>query len=299
MKRSLNSFCHALALATSVFLNAAQAAGEPAKPVADLVFSSGRLNSAYWGVANRFKKVASGAGLNVDVRESVGSLQNLELMEDANSPVNMALTQSDALHEYLEQHPSLVHKLTIVESIGLECVFMITTLDKDVNNESDLAGKKGFRIAVPAAESGAAVTYRNLTQLNANFAETEVVYADAATAMKSLQGQGGQPVDALMIVLRPKERTPELEQALDNPDKFRLVSFHNRTYEASLPDGQAIYNYLDLPLARQKAKVTQSLPTLCTTGVLVANPGKLTSKTKEGLEKVVGESWMQIYSKDY
>lgn len=299
MKRSLNSLFHALALATSVFLSAAQAAGEPAKPAADLVFSSGRLNSAYWGVANRFKKVASGAGLNVDVQESVGSLQNLERMEDANSPVNMALTQSDALHEYLEQHPSLVHKLTIVESIGLECVFMITTLDKDVSNESDLAGKKGFRIAVPAAESGAAVTYRNLTQLNTNFAGTEVVYADAATAMKSLQGQGGQPVDALMIVLRPKERTPELEQALDSPDKFRLVSFHNRTYEARLPDGQAIYNYLDLPLARQKAKVIQSLPTLCTTGVLVANPSKLTNKSKEGLEKVVGESWMQIYSKDY
>jgi TRAP-type uncharacterized transport system substrate-binding protein len=279
------------------------AAAEPAtvqvQTGPDLVFSAGRKDSGYWGVANRFKKVAGGQGLKVDVQESVGSLQNLERLEDEASSVNLALTQSDALHEYLTQHPTFSNHVTIVESIGLECIFFITSAQNNIQSETDLAKVKGFKIAVPSPESGVAVTYRNLSKLNPALAGTELVYVDSATALKALNAKGDGQVGALMIVLRPKERTPEIQQAIDQPEVYRFVSFKDVKFEAKLPDGQSIYSFLDLPLVRKKMQVEQSLPTVCTNGLLVASKDKIKPKTKQILEQIVSEQWMQIYSKEF
>ena len=264
----------------------------------DLVFSAGRKDSGYWGVANRLKKVAGEAGLKVEVQASVGSLQNLERLEDPTSPVNLALTQSDALHQYLQQHPDFAHGLSIMESIGLECVFLITPAGSGVQAVADLTHSKGFRIAIPGAESGVAVTYRDLKAMNPAFADTEAVYTDPATAMQALGGQGGEKIDALMLVHRPKERTPEIQLAIDSPDKFRFVSFTNQWIEAKLPDGQPIFSFLDLPLVRKGMRVEKSVPTLCTNGLLVSSNSKIKPEQRKALDRVVDEQWMRIYVKD-
>lgn len=300
MKANISTTLSALTLAIStlaVFPLAAAESSDAAGP--DLVFSAGKKDSGYWGVANRLKKVAGGQGLKVDIQESVGSVQNLERLEDSTNPVNIALTQADALHEYLQQHPSFANRLTIVESIGLECVFLITSVQSGVHSDAELASKNGFKIAVPGAESGVAVTYRNLSKLNPALAGTEAVYTDSQAAMQALAGKGGERVDALMIVLRPKERTAEIQQAIDQPDAYRFVTFRNLNFDAKLPDGQPIYSFLDLPLVREKLKVVKSLPTVCTNGVLVTSPDKLALKTRRSLDKIVNEQWMQIYSKDF
>jgi TRAP-type uncharacterized transport system substrate-binding protein len=300
MKTSIRTTVSALALAMLAVGTLPQARAEPAGAAGpDLVFSAGRKDSGYWGVANRFKKVAGGEGLKVEIRESMGSLQNLERLEDAGSPVNLALTQSDALHEYLLQHPSVADRLAIVESIGLECVFLITSAEAGVGSDADLAHAPGFKIAVPGAESGVAVTYRNLSKLNPALAGTSAVYADAATAMQALHGKGEGRVDALMIVLRPKERTPEIQQAIDQPGAFRFVAFRDLQFDAKLPDGQPIYSFLDLPLVRKKMQVEKSLPTVCTNGLLVASATKIAPQTRQSLERIVNEQWMRIYSKDF
>lgn len=264
-----------------------------------LVFSAGRKNTGYWGVASRFKKVAGGEGLKVEILESQGSLQNLERLASADDPANLALAQADALHEYEEQHPGSESRLAVMESIGLECVFLITSARSGVDKEADLSKAKGFKIAVPGAESGVAVTYRNLSKLHPAFAATQPVYLEPAVALQALNAEGGAKVGALMIVQRPKERTPEIQQAIDRPDLYRFVAFSKRNLDATLPDGQPIYSFLDLPLVRKRVEVQKSLPTVCVNGLLLASVSKLSSPLKQSLERIIDEQWMRIYSKDF
>jgi TRAP-type uncharacterized transport system substrate-binding protein len=264
-----------------------------------LVFSAGRKDSGYWGVASRLKKVAGAQGLKVDILESQGSVQNLERLDSKDSPANVGLSQADALNEYLSQHPAFAGKLTTLESIGLECVFLITSAKGNVVKEADLAAAKGFKIALPGPESGAAVTYRNLSKLYPAFANTQPAYLDPAAALQALSAQGDAKLDAVMTVLRPKERTPEIQQAIDRPDLYRFVEFANQNLSAKLPDGQPIYSFLDLPLVRKKVKVEKSLPTVCVNGVLLGANDKITTPARRSLEQIIDEQWMRIYSKDF
>jgi len=299
MKACVRKLFSALTLAILSVNAALVAAAEPAPANdADLVVSAGRKDSGYWGVANRLKKVARESGLQVDVQESIGSLQNLERLEDPANPVNLALTQADALHLYLQQHPSLADNMSVVESIGLECVFFITHADSGVQSVSDLSRNKGFKIAIPGEESGVAATYRDLKANNPAFANTVAVYADPATAMKSLVATGAERVDGLMIVLRPKERTPEIQLAINDLGKYRFVNFNDQWIDAKLPDGQPIFSFLDLPLVRKGMKVERSLPTICTNGLLVTAKGKIKPEPKKALDRIVDEQWMRIYAKD-
>jgi TRAP-type uncharacterized transport system substrate-binding protein len=265
----------------------------------DVVFSAGRKDSAYWGLATRLKKIVGEQGLTVDILESVGSLQNLERLEDPKNPVNLTLAQSDAVHERFQTNPSLESSLTVMESIGLECVFLITRADSGIVNDASLP--KGMRIAIPGLESGVSVTYRDLSKLNRSLGGTVPVYMDATTAMKALgtADQGKDRIDGLMFVHRPKERNPEIQLAIDNPERYRFVSFAKMEITAKLPDGQPIYRFVDIPLVRQGMKVVRSLPTVCTDGLLVASSSKINPKQKQLLDRVVNEQWMRIYSKGF
>jgi TRAP-type uncharacterized transport system substrate-binding protein len=263
----------------------------------DLVLSAGRKDSAHWGLANRLKEIVAEVGLKSVIVESVGSLQNLERLEDPNSPVNLTFAQSDAVHERLQNNPDLADHFSIMESIGLECVFLITRADGPIITDADLV--KGVRIAIPGAESGVAVTYRDLSKLNPALANTEAVYTDAASAMHALSGGGDAHIDALMLVYRPKERSPEIQLAIDQPELYRFVSFAKMNIDTKLPDGQPIYRFLDVPLARLGMKVLKSLPTVCTDGVLVASNSKIAPKQKQLLDRVVNEQWMRIYSRGF
>ncbi len=268
-----------------------------AASVPDVVFSAGRKDSAYWGVANRLKKIVGEQGLKVDIMESVGSLQNLERLEDPNNPVNLTLAQSDAVHDRFLQKPSLETNLSVMESIGLECVFLITKAGNGITREADLPA--GMRIAIPGIESGVAITYRDLSKLNPFLAKTVPIYTDAPSAMKAIAeaGKGSERIDALMFVHRPKERNPEIQMAIDKPDLYSFVSFTKMEITAKLPDGQPIYSFVDIPLVRQGMKVIRSLPTVCTDGLLVASNSKINPSQKKLLDRVVNEQWMRIYSK--
>jgi len=296
MQASIRKFITALAL---VGISVPPAMAEELAPAngPDMVFSAGRKDSAYWGLANRLKKIVGEAGLKVEIIESLGSPQNLERLEDPKNPVNLTLAQSDAVHERLLQKPDLANSLSVMESIGLECVFMITGADSGVKNDADLG--EGLRIAIPGVESGVAVTYRDLSKLNPSLAKTEAVYTDAASAMKALGSKGVDRVDALMLVYRPKERTPEIQLAIDKPELYSFVSFAKMNIAAKLPDGQPIYSFVDVPLLRQGMKVVKSLPTVCTDGLLVASNTKINPKQKQLLDRVVNEQWMRIYSKGF
>ena len=69
-------------------------------------------------------------------------------LDDAKSPVNVGLTQADALKYYLKDHPEFASKFINLGEIGKECVFIVTGKDSDLRSDSDLQQTLGQ--AIPA-----------------------------------------------------------------------------------------------------------------------------------------------------
>ena len=95
-KKILLAFLATLVLGMGTVARAA----EPA-----LVISTGKSGGGYSAIGERLKTVMTEQGVAVQVLPSVGSLENLERLDDPASPVNVGLTQADALKYYLGQHP--------------------------------------------------------------------------------------------------------------------------------------------------------------------------------------------------
>jgi len=225
-----------------------------------IVISAGREDLGYWGIATRLQAVALESSLPVEVRESVGATENLKRLADPESPVSLALTQSDALRHYLDQHPGFKVDLEIFESIGKECVFVITGKNSGLRSEDDLRTPgAGHRLAIQSADSGSAVTFELMRKYAPDLENTEVVYMDTRAAMDQLGTDSPDAVDAVMLVHRPKVHSSELRRALTDPEAFRLVSFNNTDLGGKLPNGDPVYVSMEVPLIRNGWKTERSV----------------------------------------
>ena len=274
-------------------------AAESANPESGLVISAGREGLGYWGIATRLQAVALESSLPVDILESVGSTENLERLADPESPVSLALTQGDALRDYLDQHPGFRVDLEIFESIGQECVFVIAHSNSGLNTVDDLrASGAGHRLAIQDADSGSAVTFKVLSKLDPDLGNTEVVYMDTRKAMDKMGTDSPDAVDAVMLVHRPKVHSPELRRALTNPENFQLVSFDDPNLSGKLPNGEAVYMPLDIPLIRSGWNTERSVSTLCMKGLLVGSRSKLSTTDKARLVRIIETRWMRVYAEE-
>jgi len=264
-----------------------------------ITISAGREGLGYWGIATRLQTVARESSLPIDILESVGATENLKRLADPNSPVSLALTQSDALRRYLDLHPGFQVDLEIFESIGKECVFVITDKNSDLHSEEDLrAPGTGHRLAIQSTDSGSAVTFELMRTLDPGLESTDVVYMDTQTAMDQLGADTPDAVDAVMLVHRPKVHSAELRRALTNPERFRLLSFDNPKLSGKLPNGDPVYAPMDVPLIRSGWKTERSIPTLCMEGLLVGSRSKLSPGNLARLERIFELQWMRIYAED-
>ena len=261
-----------------------------------IVISAGREGLGYWGIATRLQAVALESSLPVEVRESVGATENLKRLADPESPVSLALTQSDALSRYLDLHPGFQVDLEIFESIGKECIFVIADKNSGLRSEDDLRiPDAGHRLAIQSANSGSAVTFELMRKLAPDLGNTEVVYMDTQVAMEQLGTDSPDAVDAIMLVHRPKVRSPELRRALTEPERYQLVSFNNPDLGGKLPNGDPVYVSLDVPLIRNDWKTERSIRTLCMEGLLVGSRNKLSPAERARLVQIIELQWMRVY----
>ena len=263
---------------------------------ADIVFSAGRKMGGYWDVASRLKAVAAESGLDVTVVSSVGSVENLNRLTDPDSPFNLTLTQADALKKYIQEHPRFANHVEILESIGLECVFIVASEQSGIENDQDLQAEKGYRLAIPGRDSGVAVTFDYMAELVPGLANTQPVYIDTLEAMRSFGGPDAP--DAIMLVNRPKVLTTEIQLALNNPEKYRLIPVEDRHLADTLPTGEVVYEFLDVPLILRRGQRDRSVPTICTKGLLVTSAQKISPEVRKRLEKIIDFQWMRIYPID-
>jgi TRAP-type uncharacterized transport system substrate-binding protein len=278
-KKILLAFLATLVLGIGTVARAA----EPA-----LVISTGKSGGGYSAIGERLKTVMTEQGVAVQVLPSVGSLENLERLDDPASPVNLGLTQADALKYYLGQHPKFADKLFMLGEIGDECVFIATGKDSGIASDADLQKKQGNLIAIRDPNSGTAVTYLYMIQLEPQFKNTAVAFVDTMEALLALKAGGSQnKIKAVMFVQRPEARSPEMQVILDDPKDFRFISVTDWDLNDKLPDGSAVYTFEKVTVQEKKWGFDTKVETICTRGLLIGNKEKLGAGLRDRLAKVM------------
>jgi TRAP-type uncharacterized transport system substrate-binding protein len=262
-----------------------------------LVFSSGIEGGGYWSAATRLQAVAAELGLEVQVEPSTGSLHNLARLMDAGDPTALVLAQADALQYYLDEHPGASQEIEILENIGQECVFVVTGSDSTIRSDADLQQDRDYQIAISSPDSGVAVTYSYMTTLVPEMAATSVQYTDTGAAMNGLTAGG--TADAVMLVHRPKEHSPEVDLALRNPDQFRFVQIADERFNSQLPNGDAVYSSLSLAIPVPDSEERRPVTTICVKGLLVSSREKVLPEQRDTLSTMINTHWMKIYATEY
>jgi TRAP-type uncharacterized transport system substrate-binding protein len=277
------------ALSSALLLTAAlgMTSAQAADPL--ITISTGKSAGGYNTIGGRLKSVLAEQDQPAEVLTSAGSLENLNRLADPASPVNVGLAQADALKYYLKDHPGFADKFINLGEIGQECVFIVTGKDSDIRSDSDLQEKgKGRLIAVQSPNSGVAVTWEYMTELEPAFKNTAPAFVDGAEALLQLKSGGkASKIQAVMVVQKPMAKSTEMQVVLENPKDFRLVPVKDWDLNDKLPDGSAVYTFEDVTVAEKKWGFDTSVDTICTRGLMLANKEKLTANQRARLAKVM------------
>lgn len=270
-------------LAINLLLSAVVQAADPV-----ITVSTGKSGGGYAAVGDRLKTVLAEQDMKVDLLNSAGSIDNLNRLNDPQSPVNVGLTQADALKYFLKNNPGFADKFLVLGEIGKECVFIIAGAGSGIKEDSDLQKKRGYLIAVPDPNSGVAVTWEYMTVLEPSFKNTAVAFVDTLEALLQIKSSGeATQLKAAMLVQKPKARSPGMQVVLENPKDFRFVSVKDWDLNDKLPDGSAVYTFEKVTVAEKKWGFDNTVDTVCTRGLLLAAKDKLTSDQRNRLAKVM------------
>jgi hypothetical protein len=261
---------------------------------ADLVISSGREGGGYHEIGRRVRNLLTNEHhYYVEVEPSRGSMENLERLADPKSPVGAALTQTDALNLYLREHPGFAQEFVVLADIGKECVFLFAARDSDLSKATDLKAEAGRSIAVGHENSGAAVTWAHMGQLEPGFQNTRPVYVDTVEALARIKAREHySKLETAMLVQRPHVASPPLEIVLDSPDAFQILPILGGDLKSpALPNGEPVYTF-------EKVSVRKiAFDTICTRGLLLASKQKVDESVRSRLAEVLLESASYIAPK--
>ena len=288
---------HLVTAAFGLTLLVASTAGTSSEAV---VISTGKEGGSYYYIGGRLKTELLLQNMLVEVRTSLGSLDNLSLLNDPDSPVNVALTQADALNQYLESHPEFADEFLMLGDAGRECVLIIAARGGTTENAADFKHEGAGDISVDDPSSGAAVTLQTMARLEPDFQNVTPVYVPVMEALLQLKvGAAYSKLRAAMIVQRPRRTSPPLETVLKDPKHFRLVPILPADLpNAILPDGSEVYSFERVVVGRKESERHLEVDTLCTRGLLLGAKAKLSKELRSQLVAVMLESGDHIVGTD-
>jgi len=257
------------------------------------VVGTGRAGGGYHTVGTRLKDLLLADGHPAEVVATSGSLENLERLSSPGSPVNVVFSQADALNYFLKGHPDLSDRFLTVDSWGNECVFIVTRRDSDIETDRDLQTRANTRLAILSPESGVAVTFRYMSELEPAFKNANVVYMDTMKALEGLSGHDTPgEVDAVMLVQHPKSRPEEMKRVLGDFERYRFVQIQDDDLQDRLPDGSRVYSHVDITPEPMSGIGVQ---TICTERLMLASRDKLGTEAAARLSAFVQQHWRDIY----
>lgn len=196
-----------------------------APPPAKLVIASGAKEGAYFKYALRYAELLKQDGITLEVRSTKGSVENLHLLQDEQSDVDVALVQSGIAN------PAECESLQSLCSLYREPFWIFYRGNEPLDRLAQLAGKK---IAVGAEESGTRAITQQLLQANEiDSTQAEFVTISGNDAAEALQK--GEidvaffvaSIDAAYIqqlIKDPRVKLAELAQAAAYLRRFRYLS---------------------------------------------------------------------------
>jgi hypothetical protein len=99
-----------------------------------------------------------------------------------------------------------------------------------------------------------------------------------------------------MLVHRPRAFSPEVSLALENLSRYRFVKIRDPRLNEELPNGETVYQPLDLAMPRIGSEGRFVVKTICVKGLLVSNKGKLPSEQRDQLADLVSYHWIKVFS---
>lgn len=231
---------------------------DPAPP-SRIAIASGGPDGAYYAYAQRYRDILARDGVTLDVVQTEGSLQNIELLESPDADVHVAFVQGGtgryATSDTLESLASLYY----------EPLWMFTRQGLALNRSDDIIGKRVF--IGPPGSGTRALAIELLRDAGIDEQDVQISELDGAAAVEALR-EGS--LDMMVLVASPDSElvhallTSDGVTLLDHPRAEAYIRRHRFLTRLTLPEG-AIDLAEDIPPA--------NIELLATTANLVANEG--------------------------
>jgi TRAP transporter TAXI family solute receptor len=182
---------------------------EPAPPT-EITIASGRADGAYHQFALQFKEKLAQHGINLTIRNTSGSVENVALLNNAKQAVDLAFIQGGV--SKVDKHTQLVG----LGSLYLEPVWVFSTKALTTGRLSDLAGQ---RISIGSVGSGSRAIATQLLEDNHLLDKVELINLGESASAEALRQQR---ISSVIVVA--SHQSPTVQALLNNP-KLHLFSF--------------------------------------------------------------------------
>jgi len=196
-----------------------------APPPRKVVIATGGTDGAYYKFAMRYKDLLEKEGIDLEVRSTHGSVENLKLLVDENSDVSVAFVQTGIVD------PEKAGSLQALGSLYREPLWIFYRGTETIDR---LTQFKGHKIAIGAEGSGTRGIALQLLEANGiNEEQAEYISVGGSTAATALMKK---EIDAAFFVagvdaayIKPLLKSPsirlvELDQAEAYERQFRFLS---------------------------------------------------------------------------
>ena len=183
---------------------------EPAPP-RKIVIGTGDKSGAYYAFAQRYKEILARDGITLEVRNTAGSGENLKLLTNPESGVDIALVQGGI------GSPASQPGLHSLASLYFEPLWVFYRRDLKIKRIPDLQGRK---IAIGPEASGTNAIAAKLLAANGITAQTATLLTIGGE--KAQDSLIAKEVDAAFLVLSPQSA---VIRNLLLHEKIRVLSF--------------------------------------------------------------------------
>ena len=174
---------------------------KPAPP-SRVVIATGRSDGAYYRYAQLYRERLAKAGITLEVRETSGSVENIRLLEDPKSGVDIAFVQGGTA-----SGASTTDRLVSLGSLYFEPMWVFS---RTTPGPTDLRELKGRRLAVGPEGSGTrAVAVQLLAANGISDANTRLLPITGTPAVEALRNN---LVDTVFLIAGPS--SPAVKEML-------------------------------------------------------------------------------------
>ncbi|MDX8396686.1 MAG: TAXI family TRAP transporter solute-binding subunit [Mariprofundaceae bacterium] len=226
----LKIYLPAILLAFAGFILTYQFVGP--EPSSNLRFSAGQKDGAYYAYAKRYQSLLKNSGINVEILESSGSLENIERLQQDSADI--AFVQSGTTPQQNQAD------LASLGSMYHEPLWIFVRPDLNIHYISDLKGKK---IAIGLKGSGTQLLARQLLSDNGvNESNSRLISISSANASKAIL-QKALSFDAIFIVSSAQNTSIKTLQSssklklLNMPRAEAYTRIHPYLSPLSMPQG--------------------------------------------------------------